>query len=234
MAKKKPKLTPNQLEYQRQLKLLKRREKSWEKKGYSFGVYIPYIPSNPSRVTKKDIQRIKKIQFKNFTKIQREVARKNYEYEHTPIDDNDFYDDSDYWFETDWHESPEPIKTTQEMDAWLEETFNEILNPSVVDREREGAREILLTQLETSKRELGVKGMYEYLQQPDVVNKLQTYASEYISSYQRKDGTDTGSTPLVKFCEVLNLGRPLTQEQNETLTMYGTIDLDYTDTDYDE
>lgn len=225
MAKKKPKLTPNQLEYQKQLKLLKRRIKSWERKGYEFEIYIP---ETPERIRKRDIQKLKNIQFKRFSKEEKQLAR----YRHEEIEEinNTYYEDYNDWY---FEPSDEPVSSIAEMDAWLEETFNEILNPSLVDREREGAREILLTQLETSKRELGVKGMYEYLQQPDVVNKLQTYASEYIASYQRKDGTDTGSTPLVKFCEVLNLGRPLTQEQNETLTMYGTIDLDYTDTDYD-
>lgn len=225
MGKKKPKLTPNQLEYQKQLKLLKRRIKSWERKGYEFDIHIP---ETPERIRKRDIQKLKNIQFKRFSKEEKQLAR----YRHEEIEErnNTYYEDYNDWY---FEPSDEPVSSIAEMDAWLEETFNEILNPSIVDREREGAREILLTQLETSKRELGVKGMYEYLQQPDVVNKLQSYASEYIASYQRKDGTDTGSTPLVKFCEVLNLGRPLTQEQNETLTMYGTIDLDYTDTDYD-
>lgn len=225
MAKKKPKLTPNQLEYQKQLKLLKRRIKSWERKGYTFDVYIP---ETPERIRKKDIQKLKNIQFKRFSKEEKQLAR----YRHEEIEErnNTYYEDYNDWY---FEPSDEPVSTVAEMDAWLEETFNEILNPSLVEREREGAKEVLRNLLDTAKAELGVKPMYEYLQQPNVADKLQSYASEYISSYQRKDGTDTGSTPLVKFAETLNLGRPLTQEQDETLTMYGTIDLDYTDTDYD-
>ena len=225
MAKKKPKLTPNQLEYQRQLKLLKRRIKSWERKGYEFDIYIS---EPPKRVTKKDIQKLKNIQFKRVSKEERQLAK----YRHEELEElnNTYYEDYNDWY---FEPSNEPVNTVAEMDAWLEETFNEILNPSLVEREREGAKEVLRNLLDTAKAELGVKPMYEYLQQPRVVDKLQSYASEYISSYQRKNGTDTGSTPLVKFAETLNLGRPLTQEQDETLTMYGTIDLDYTDTDYD-
>lgn len=225
MAKKKPKLTPNQLEYQRQLKLLKRRIRAWERRGYDFGIRVP---KPPKRVTTKDIQKLKDIQFKRFTKEERRIAWARYE----ERESEERYD-YDYTEVYERETTDEPVKTISEMDAWLEETFNEILNPSLVEREREGAKEVLRNLLDTAKAELGVKPMYEYLQQPKVVDKLQTYASEYISSYQRKDGTDTGSTPLVKFAETLNLGRPLTQEQDETLTMYGTIDLDYTDTDYD-
>ena len=226
MAKKKPKLTPNQLEYQKQLKLLKRRLKSWERKGYTFDVYIP---ETPERIRKKDIQKLKNIQFKRFSKEEKQLAR----YRHEEIEErnNTYYEDYNDWC---FKISNEPVSTVAEMDAWLEETFNEIINPSVIDREREGAKDLLYTLLEDAKRELGVKGMYNYLQQPQVVDKLNKYASEYVSSYKKKNGTDTGSTPLNKFAETLNLGRPLTIEQDEMLTMYGTIDLDYTDTDYDE
>lgn len=225
MAKKKPKLTPNQLEYQRQLKLLKRRIKSWERKGYLFEIRIPEMPK---RVRKKDIQKLKNIQYKKFTPEERNKAWGRYQIrEELNREPEINYDD--YWYEPDY----EPVNTIAEMDAWLEETFNSILNPTLVDRERDGAKELLRGLLDDAKRELGTKAMYEYLQQPNVVDKLNTYASEYISSYQRKDGTDTGSTPLVKFAEILNLGRPLTQDQDEELTMYGTIDFDYTDTDYD-
>lgn len=225
MAKKKPKLTPNQLEYQKQLKLLKRRIKSWERKGYEFDIYIP---ETPERIRKRDIQKLKNIQFKRFSKEEKQLAR----YRHEEIEErnNTYYEDYNDWY---FEPSEEPVSSIAEIDAWLEETFNSIVNPTIVDREREGAKELLRALLDDAKRELGTKAMYEYLQQPKVVDKLNTYASEYISSYQRKNGTDTGSTPLNKFAETLNLGRPLTQEQDEELTMYGSIDFDYTDTDYD-
>lgn len=217
MAKRKPKLTPNQKEYNKQIRLLEKRIENWER---TKQIRYTDIPERPKRITKKDIDRIKNIQYKNFSQEERDRYHKEY---------IDYYENDSIGPE----HTDEPVKTEAEMDAWLDETFNQILNPSLIEREREGAKDILRNLLDTAKAELGVKPMYEYLQQPNVVDKLQTYASEYISSYQRKDGTDTGSTPLVKFAETLNLGRPLTQEQDEILTMYGTIDLDYTDTDYD-
>ena len=225
MAKRKPKLTPNQFEYQKQLKNLQRRIKSWQRKGYEFDVNIP---SKPERITKKDIQKLKNIQFKRFSKEEKQLAR----YRHEELEERNqtYYDDSDLGYET----TDAPVDTIQEMDAWLEELFNSILNPTIIEEEREDAKDTLLNLLETTKRELGVKNFYNYLQQKDVVDKLNTYASDYINSYVKHDGTDTGAIPLQKFAETLNLGRPLTLEQNESLTMYGTINLDYTDTDYDE
>ena len=225
MAKKKPKLTPNQLEYQRQLKLLKRRIKAWERRGYDFGIRIP---KPPKRVTTKDIQKLKDIQFKRFTKEERQIAWARYE----ERESEERYD-YDYSEVYQREITDEPVKTEAEMDAWLEEIFNGIINPSMVDKEREGAKEKLYGILQDAKLRLGTRAMYEYLSQPDVVSKLNNYASAYISSYLKKDGTDTGAIPLTKFAETLNLGRPLTQEQSEELTMYGSIDFDYTDTDYD-
>lgn len=225
MAKKKPKLTPNQLEYQKQLKLLKRRIKSWERKGYEFDIYIP---ETPERIRKRDIQKLKNIQFKRFSKEEKQLAR----YRHEEIEErnNTYYEDNnDRYFET----SDEPVSSIAEMDEWIDELINSILNPTIIEEEREDAKDTLLNLLETAKREMGIKNFYNYLQQRDVVDKLNAYASDYINSYVKHDGTDTGAIPLQKFAETLNLGRPLTMEQNETLTMYGTINLDYTDTDYD-
>ena len=76
MAKRKPKLTPNQLEYQKQLKNLQRRIKSWQRKGYEFDVNIP---SKPERITKKDIQKLKNIQFKRFSKEEKQLAKYRHE-----------------------------------------------------------------------------------------------------------------------------------------------------------
>lgn len=56
---KKP--TKNQLEYQHQLSLLKRRIKSAEKRGYSFSNYTIPFPESPRRVTKKMIADVKKL-----------------------------------------------------------------------------------------------------------------------------------------------------------------------------
>lgn len=60
MAKKRKKqLTPNQQEYNREIKNLKSRIKQAEKKGYKFSNF--QFPERPERITKKDIQSIKNI-----------------------------------------------------------------------------------------------------------------------------------------------------------------------------
>lgn len=225
MAKKKPKLTPNQLEYQKQLKLLRRRIKSWERRGF---LYDEALPETPKRIRKQDIQRLKDIQFKRFTPEQKQQYRRNYEIRdelnRLPVDD--ISDDG-------YVHTGSPVQTEAEMDEWLEETFDAIVSPSLVEREREGAKDVLRGLLEDAKRELGVKGMYEYFQEPTVVDQLNGAAEKYINSYKRKNGTDSGDAPLSEFARVLNLGRPLTQDQNEELTMYGAVDFDYGGTDYD-
>ena len=220
MAKKNRKLTPNQREYQKQLKLLKRRKKSWIKKGYNFNEYIPYFTENPHKVTKKDIERLKKVQFKNFTPEQKQVAKRRYE------------QDKHEWgieFEHD-----KPIKTIAEIQQWIDDIINEILNPDLLEREREGAKDMLYNIIENARRELGDRSFYDYLQDPEVVTKLKNAASQYVQSYRKKNGTDTGDESLREFTETLNLGRPLTQEQAEDLETYGVVGFDYSDTIYDE
>lgn len=218
MARKRHKLTPNQREYQKQLKLLKRRQKSWLKKGYNFGVYMPQFNENPRTVTKKEIERLKQVQFKNFTPEQKQVAKKHYEQDKTP------------WgieFER------KPLKTIEEIQQWIDDIINEILNPDLLEKEREGAKDLLYGIIENARRELGDRAFYDYLQDPEVVTKLKNAASNYIQSYRKKNGTDTGDESLREFSETLNLNRPLTQEQAEDLEMYGAVDFDYSDTDYD-
>lgn len=225
MAKKQRKLTPNQSEYQRQLRLLKRRVKSWERKGYLFEIRIPEIPK---RVTKKDIQKLKNIQFKRFTKEERNKAWGRYQIrEELSREPEVNYDD--YWYEPEYR----PVNTMAEIQQWLDDIINEILNPELLERDREGAKELLETIIDNARRELGDKSFYDYLQDPEVVTKLKNAASNYRQSYRKKNGTDTGDESLREFTETLNIGRPLTQEQAEDLEMYGAVDFDYSDTDYD-
>lgn len=64
MAKK---LTPNQAEYQKQLKNLKRRIKTVQKKGYIVPETI--IPETPKRITKSDINVLKSIRSKQIISL---------------------------------------------------------------------------------------------------------------------------------------------------------------------
>lgn len=225
MAKKKRKLTPNQIEYQRQVKLLKRRIKSWERKGYLFEVRIPEMVK---RVTKKNIQELKSIQFKNFTKEERDIAWGRYQIRLELSREPEInYDD--YWYEPEYR----PVNTMDEIQQWIDDIINEILNPDLLERDREGAKELLETIIDNARQRLGDKGFYDYLQDPEVVTKLKNAASNYRQSYRKKNGTDTGDESLREFTETLNLGRPLTQEQAEDLERYGVVGFDYSDTKYD-
>ena len=233
MAKKKPKLTPNQLEYQKQLKLLKKRIKSWERKGY---LYDYSLPETPKRINKKDIQKLKNIQFRKFTKEQKQQLRRNYEHREE-LKRQEEYEDGWGWYEPDystyWPESNEPVNTEREISRWLDDIIDEIINPDLIERERAGAKDLLKAIIDNARRELGEKGFYTYLQDPKVVTDLKNAASRYIQSYRKKNGYDNGDASLREFTETLNLGRPLTQEQAEDLEIYGTVGFDYSGTDYD-
>lgn len=243
---KPPKLTKNQRLYQRELKNLQRRAKEWEKR---HGIKFTDFPFMPQRVTAKDIERVKQIRLKNFTPQQIKQYRKEYEYRNQPpqtIDDYSPPSEAEYtsgnydpyWYEPDWQEEwgtqePVPSNDEQEMEAWIEEKIDTILNPSLIDKEREGAKDLLRTLINNAKQQIGTKGFYEFLQDPENASTLEAAAHAYIQSYRKKDGTDAGAPQLERFVQTLNLGRPITDEQAYELQTYGTVDFDYSGTDYD-
>lgn len=218
MAKKKPKLTPNQLEYQKQLKLLKRRIKAWERKGFLFE-YSP--PETPKRVTKKGIQKLKNITFKKFTSEEKQEFIEKYRRREESIDES---------VPSAIHT---PLPKREEIDLWLDDLIDEILNPSLIEREREGAKDLLYSLIDWARVRLGDKALYDYLQDKSVVDKLKKSASQYIQSYVDHKGVDHGAESLRLFTETLNLGRPLTNQQAEDIEIYGRFDIDIGGTDYD-
>lgn len=235
----KPKLTKNQLQFQKELQNLHRRAKEWERKQ---GIKFTDFPTMPERVTKKDIQRVREIRLKNFTPQQVAQYRKEYQYRteyEPPTEDQYIRDDYDpYWYEPEWdeswgEESETPALSTAEMEAWIQEKIDSILNPTLLEREREGAKELLRTIIDNAKEQIGTKGFYEFLQDPENAGKLEASAHAYLQSYQKKNGTDTGGPALEEFTETLNLNRPLTDEQAYELSTYGTVNFDYSGTDYD-
>lgn len=235
----KPKLTKNQLQFQKELQNLHRRAKEWERKQ---GMKFTDFPTMPERVTKKDVQRVREIRLKNFTPQQVEQYRKEYQYRtnyEPPTEDQYIRDDYDpYFYEPDWddswgEESESPALSTEEMEAWIQEKIDSILNPTLLEREREGAKELLQTIIDNAKEQIGTKGFYEFLQDPENAGKLEASAHAYLQSYQKKNGTDTGGPALEEFTETLNLNRPLTDEQAYELSTYGTVNFDYSGTDYD-
>lgn len=234
-----PKLTKNQQQFQREISNLRRRAREWER---TKGIKFTDFPSMPERVTKKDIQRVREIRLKNFTQQQLEKYRKEYRYRtnYNPPTESDFYNgvetaqpDEPEWDDSWGEESETPALSTAEMEAWIQEKIDSILNPTLLEREREGAKELLRTIIDNAKHELGTKGFYEFLQDPENAGKLEAAAHAYLQSYQKKNGTDTGGPALEEFVQTLNLNRPITDEQAYELSTYGTVNFDYSDTDYD-
>lgn len=235
----KSKLGKRRTEYVKERIKLENRVKSWKRK---YGVDFPLSPPHaPKRITKETIQRVKNITWKNIPNTLKTPAQK---LEYSPPTESDYmnytYDTTDEWgwYEPDWDESwgtrtSEPAISEEEMEAWIEEKIEQILNPSLVEREREGAKETLRAIIDNARQELGTKAFYEKLQDPDFVRNLEDTATRYINSYKKKNGTDTGEEPLTEFAQALNLDRPLSDEQAYTLNMYGAVSFDYSDTDYE-
>lgn len=243
---KPPKLTKNQRLFQNELKKLHRRAAEWERK---HGIKFTDFPATPEIVRKKDIERVKQIRLKNFTSQQIKQYKKEYEYRNQPVQPIDTYTpptEDDYnsgnydqdWYEPEWQEEwgtqdETPTDDYAEMEAWIEEKIDAILNPTLIEREREGAKELLYTLIDNARHQIGTKGFYEFLQDPENAAELEKAAHAYMQSYKKKNGTDTGEPQLERFVQTLNLGRPLTDEQAYELQAYGTVDFDYSDTDYD-
>lgn len=240
------KLTKNQQLFQQELKKLHRRASEWERKR---GISFTDFPTMPQRVTRKDIERVKQIRLKNFTPQEIKQYQKEYAYRNLPAVPTDDYsppteddyltgDYDPYWYEPDWDESwgqqsENPALSTAEMEAWIQEKIDSILNPTLLEREREGAKELLRSIIDNAKEQIGTKGFYEFLQDPENAGKLEASAHAYLQSYQKKNGTDTGGPALEEFTETLNLNRPLTDEQAYELSTYGSVNFDYSGTDYD-
>jgi hypothetical protein len=239
-APKKPKLTPNKLAFLEELRLLRNRANRWEREK---GLRFTDFPQMPETVYKEDIARVKAIRYDNFTPQQIQQYQKEYRYfyGYTPPTEDDFYNNTpppeqhEPEWDEDWGETDDSsADSEQEMEAWIEEKINSILNPTLIEREREGAKDLLRNLMGNAKTQMGTKGFYKFLQEPENAEKLEAAAHAYMQSYQKRNGTDTGEPELEKFVQTLNLGRPLTDEQAYELQAYGSINLDYSDTEYDE
>lgn len=242
MAKKKVKQTPLQKEYSREYKLLKRRVKSWEK---THRVLFTDIPTKPKRVTKQAVEKLKNIKWKHFTEEQKRHYRTNYEeayeenqlpnpYEYddvyTPHTENDFYNNDydvydDYWEDTD----NEPAQSKEEIEAFIQETMDAILDINGIDRPNEYIRNIFETLLNNLRTSLGDKGFYEFLSDPGTVEELTEAAQTGMATSPTKD-TSGAEKPqaqdaILKFTTVLNSHKPLdfyqSQQLEEVISTHG-------------
>lgn len=254
MAGKKPRLTKNQAEWEKQYNLLKRRISDWKRK---FHAVFNELPIKPQRVTKADIQRLKDITWKKLTPLQKESARKEYTYRYDekwedvykpqppyiPPTETDFYSNLDYGNEYDeeWEEQhpdwdkededgyKEAVVSEDEIQEWITSTIEAI----TIDQEIPAVREQLISLVESAIRQSGYNRSYfEYLEEKaDEFNNL---AMKAMHGYIRRNGKviyieKDGETAFAAFATLLNLGRPLEQSQSEDLTMYGDMIFDFAD-----
>lgn len=253
MAKKKRKQSPLQKEWEKQYKLLKRRAKSWEK---THRVLYNDLPSKPKRITKESIEKVKNIRWKNIPEQKRQEYRQDYEeaYEnrelpipednippYTPPSEDDFYADDynhdDYW----WEDTPnEPANSREEIDAFIEETIESILDVSGIDRPNEAIRAILSTLLDNLRFSIGDDAFYEFLSDSSTVQALTEAAQTAMATSPTKGGNGTekqqAQDAIAKFTFILNNKRPLSDTQARDLAdvvesegYYGGVSFDFED-----
>lgn len=242
MAKKK-RYSPQREEYERELSLLKRRQKEWAKTKH---IVVTNIPEKKSNETySQAAERLRNIKLSSFTEEEKQEYRKNYEIEYeagditedekysesfTPPSEDDFYRNntvnSDHW----WEETEnEPVQEEQEYSAEIEELIEEIVSTSDVQGGRDNVRETLRNLLNNARNQMGDKEFYKFLKDSNALKDLQDAANEAIFKYIKK-GEDYDSainSLLSRFATILNRNRPLSDEQSYTLETYGTIDYDY-------
>lgn len=143
-------MTPRQLEWEKEFEKLKRRVRDWKRKFHA----VIDLPTRPERITKRDIERIKEIKWKNLADIKKKKAREEYEYKYeqkmpeiykpeppyTPPSEQDYYDNPDYgedydreweeqhpeWNEPDEDGYTETVDSRAEIERWIEENINTI------------------------------------------------------------------------------------------------------------
>lgn len=234
MAKKKVKQTKLQREYEREYKLLKRRVSSWKK---THRVLYTDIPSKPKRVTKQAIEKLKNIRCKSFTTEQKQEYRTNYEeayeennlpnpYEYdddfTPYTEDDFFNGNDTSNEDFWEDTDnEPAQSREEIEAFIEETIDAILDVNGIERYNDDIRNIFKSLLDNLRFSLGDKGFYEFLSDRNNVEELTEAAQTGMATSPTKD-TSGAEKPqaqdaIMKFVNVLNNHRPLDIHQAEGL-----------------
>lgn len=235
MAKQKSKPTPLQQEYRHELYLLKRRAKSWQK---THRFLFTDIPTEPKKITKKSIQKIKNIRYSNLSEKQKQKYRTDYEeaYEnkelsipeenvkpYTPRTEDDFYynidTDGDYW----WEDTPnEPAQSKEEIDAFIDETIENILDASNLRNPNESVRAILRTLLDNLRSSIGDKAYYEFLSDSSVVDELTEAAQTGMATSPTKSSNGVekqqAQDAISKFTYVLNQHKPLDAYQAEQLS----------------
>lgn len=259
MAGKKPRLTKNQAEWEKQYSLLKRRISDWKR---NFHAVFNELPIKPQRVTKADIQRLKDITWKKLTPLQKESARKEYTYRYdekwedvykpqppyTPPTETDFYSNLDYgneyneeWEEQrhDWDKEDEDgykeaVVSEDEIKAWIYNNIDAI----TLDEEIPNVREMLIALVEQAIFDSGHSRRYfEYLEEN--AGKLNELAQKAMHGHVSGRGNNQrvvyaeegGEHAYADFAQLLNYNRVLDQRESQQLTDEGIMYFDFADYD---
>ena len=210
-------MTKNQAEYKKQLNLLKRRVKRW-KRDYGITVKIPELTG--SRITKKDISKLTELKLK---KVKQDIINNLPKYE--PPTENDFYnnnteDISIYFDDT-------PANTADELDAYIDAYTDSIFN-ILSDRKNSDVENVMRNLINDLRNAIGYLAFYNFLLEEDTINTLHNIAYDGITTSPARDGRNpVGENAIFQFATVLNMNRPLTDEQSFTLQEHGAVDFYY-------
>ena len=235
--------------WNKEMERLLNRAGDWVRKFHA----VADIPTKPDRATKSAIQRIKETVWKNIDEATKKQYRKEYEYQYenkmpgiyvpkppyTPPTETDFYDNLDYgddydreweeqhpgWEEPDEDGYREPVVSRDEIEAWIDANINSIS----VDKEIPDMKERL--------GNLVLEAADAYGDYDEYLNYLEEHAAQLTASaekaikYKRKweSGYQEESTTVSEFATILNLGRPLSQNESERLENEGWVGFDFND-----
>lgn len=247
MAKKpvKKKLTPNQLEWEKEFTRLKKRVTEWKRKFHA----IIDLPTKPERITKKDIERLKEIKWKQIPEILKKKAREEYEYRYeqkmpevyipapsyTPPTEQDYFDEPDYGDSYDFgmdEEDEDPLDSRAEIEAWIAETIDTItidadtgnsVHPPIKNydnlTEVDGVRDTLKRLvLEAADEYDNYKEYLSYLEQN--ADRLNHYATLGLMGYFNPKTQFVEilyPSAVQQFATILNLDRPLDVVESKRL-----------------
>jgi hypothetical protein len=245
LAKKK--LTPNQKEWQKEFDKLKRRVGDWRRKFHA----VVDLPQKPERITKRDIERLKQMVWKNLDQATKAYARKEYEYRYenkvpevytpkppyNPPTETDFINNNTIDTPESLSEPPEEsdeapdedgytetVVSRDEIEAWIDRNISSI----TVDTELDGVREKLENIVLEAADAYGDYSIYlSYLE--GHAGELIKLAEGAIAGYIGYKGKvyQQDPTALNQFATILNMGRPLSQTQSERLENEGWVSYDF-------
>lgn len=244
MPSKKHRKSPQQLEYERQLKNLRRRTKTWSKK-YHYEYPNTYA-KRPYESYSKAAERLKKIRYSNLTEKQKQQYHEEWinKYEnndytdaidnlpdYTPPTENDYYDSynpNEYYEPND--DEDEPANTEEEYSQYVDDLISTILSEDSMIRSEE-MRQKFRNMLDSLRNQLGDKGFFDYMLDGDRVNRMQNIAYEGMIAYNAKDGglSQRQQYALTEFATECNGGKPISDDQAFELSIYGTTKFDLYD-----